>query len=109
MQLQTYLIWKRALFKLLHLPLPSPFDWSTLLDYHHLHSGTALLTLIFGFQSTNLRNLKMLANPANAVTRELLNDRYGVALPNIKDKKEPIDKVNAHSQYGYQPQLSYVR
>ena len=45
------------------------------------------------FQSRELRNLKALTNPSHTAARELLNDRYGITLPNIKDKKEPSDKV----------------
>ena len=46
---------------------------------------------LFLDRSKDLRNLKMLTNPGNPATRELLSDRYGVALPYIMDKQ--TDKV----------------
>ncbi|KAJ7365834.1 hypothetical protein OS493_002555 [Desmophyllum pertusum] len=46
-----------------------------------------------GQQARDLRNLKMLSNPAHPIARDILSARYGVALPHIVDKHEQPAQV----------------
>lgn len=46
-----------------------------------------------GQQARDLRNLKMLSNPAHPTARHILCERYGVALPHIVDKHEQAAQV----------------
>ena len=51
----------------------------------------------FTFQARDLRNLTFLSNPTHLTTRDLLSERYGVALPYIADRRENPDKVRTWS------------
>lgn len=39
-------------------------------------------------QNKDLRTLQLLTKPENPASRDILNDRYGVALPQIQEKAE---------------------
>ena len=45
------------------------------------------------FKARDLRNLKILSNPAHPTARHILSERYGVALPHIVDKHEQAAQV----------------
>lgn len=46
-----------------------------------------------GQQARDLRNLKILSNPSHPAARDILSDRYGVALPHIVDKRDQPAQV----------------
>ncbi|KAK3732917.1 hypothetical protein QZH41_012675, partial [Actinostola sp. cb2023] len=46
-----------------------------------------------GQQAKNLRNLQVISNPSNQSARKLLSERYGVALPNVANKREHPKEV----------------
>lgn len=46
-----------------------------------------------GKQARDLRNLKILSNPAHPEARNILSERYGIALPYIVDKHEQPAQV----------------
>ncbi|EDO37640.1 predicted protein, partial [Nematostella vectensis] len=46
-----------------------------------------------GQQAKNLRNLQVISNPAHPVARDLLHDKYGVAFPNLVNRRDDQEKA----------------
>lgn len=49
--------------------------------------------LLFLLQARDLRSLKIISNPAHPAARNILSERYGIALPYIVDKHEQPAQV----------------
>ena len=45
------------------------------------------------FKVKDIRNLKILSNPNHAGARDILNERYGVSLPQFGNKHDQNPKV----------------
>ena len=53
----------------------------------------AIIFLLFLLQARDLRSLKIISNPAHPAARNILSERYGIALPYIVDKHEQPAQV----------------